>query len=364
MEEHTSGLENLNHDALLLEIRSIEDKLASLRKVYLARTGELPPRRQRDSDWRWTVFLSLGIAYITFIVYYFGVRQSGIGEGFAIPEFFYDIEVQYFAIFTFFSLVLILNVQQDRIRGYQVFVLFLGFWCAQWFIYDWSWWAMEIGFGHVDLATFWTRSFGAPFLIYHPPMWLFLVESLLGLTVSLYTFTIPHNYKTLAPPLLWLYTIFVNAFICDWIGLGTPITLIIGICLIIIVFGLMGFNIFSKFRGRNKNIGDKDKTMMKSLFSVKKWTLDPLGIPMLPINIVLIALSYLFNVLVPEVGLLMGLLSWFCFPGFVFFLNGTRFARLSRVKKILSVIFMIFVIVGLIVFVSVAVLRLAEINKP
>jgi hypothetical protein len=309
------------------EIRKTENKLSQLRDKYLSRSGVLPPRTFRDSGWRWTIFMTLGIAYITFVVYYLGIKEAGRGEGFGIPDFLYNVEVQYYGILTFYMIFGMINIQNHHLHGYQILLLFIGFWCTHWLIYDWSWWAMEIGFGHVDPAIFWTSKFYSPLLIEKPPMWLFLTLAILGSVMSLYTFSVPKNYTKLVPSIIWLYTVYMNGLVCSMVGLTPSIQLIIGLILITIAFGLAIFNTFQYWKEKKQEKGQKQ-------ISVSKGSFGPLRKPYGYILIFLAVFSFIFLATVPLVGFLMGMIVWYIVPLLFMILNAIRFRKLSRKKKI------------------------------
>jgi positive regulator of sigma E activity len=328
------------------EIHNAELKLNQLREEYLSRTGVLPSRTFRDIDWRWTIFMTLGIAYITFIVYYLAIKEAGRGEGFGIPDFLYNVEIQYYGVLTFFIIFGIVNIQTHRLRGYQVLVLFLGFWCAHWLLYDWSWWAMEIGFGHVDLDIFWVREFYAPLLIEKPPMWLFLIEAILGAVMSVYTFLVPNNYKKLIPTIIWLYAVYINALVCSMIGLNTPITLSIGLVLIAVAFGLMFYYSLQKLK-------ENKRKKAQTLNSIPaKVAASPLTKPYIYITIFLVAISYVFLVTIPLVGFLLGMVTWYVMPFVYFIVNAIPFQKLSQKKKIVIITSAIGGIVAIMLFLT------------
>jgi len=63
------------------QIKAIERSLDTLREEYLKRTGQLPPRDIRDFSWKWTIFMVLGFAFISCIVYLLGIAKVGEGLG-------------------------------------------------------------------------------------------------------------------------------------------------------------------------------------------------------------------------------------------------------------------------------------------
>ncbi len=320
-ESDTSSLEELS-----VEIRETELKLKKLRSEYLSRMGVLPPLNIKDKSWQWTIYMTFGIAYITFITYFLGIKQSGRGEGFWIPDFLYNAEVQFYGVLSFFIIFVIVNIQDRRLRGYQALALLLGFWCAHWFLYDWMWWAMEFGFGHEDI-TFWASEFYSPLLIEKPPMWLFLTLAVFGVGMSIYTFTVPNNYKKLIPTVIWLYAVYMNGLVCAMIGFNTSIQLAIGLVLVALAFSLSIYNVAKKMRDikaerRNtpNSIADESNPPL-----LKKYYLY--------IFIIMIVASYIFSVFIPVVGFIIGMVTWYIIPLIKFILNATPFQKLSNIEK-------------------------------
>ena len=149
-ENTTTILTNLEE-----EIWACEQRLESLRNDYMSKTGHMPRRSLNDSSWKWTIFMTLGFAFITMIVYLLGIRHTGSSSGLGIPEFFFETDISYFAILTFYLILAVLMVQSKKLRGYQSVSLILGFWCAHWLIYDWGWYAYSYGVGEIpDLSAF------------------------------------------------------------------------------------------------------------------------------------------------------------------------------------------------------------------
>ena len=329
-ESNTPSLEELSK-----EIRDTELKLKKLREEYLSRAGVLPPRTFQDKDWRWTIYMTLGIAYITFITYFMGIKQSGRGEGFWIPDFLYNAEVQFYGVLTFFVIFAIVIVQKQRLRGYQVLALLIGFWCTHWLLYDWIWWAMEFGFGHESLITFWTTKFYSPLLIEKPPMWLFLVLALFGCGMSAYTFFVPDDYKKLIPSIIWLYAVYMNGLVGAILGLNTPVTLAIGLTLIAIAFGLSIYNTVKKVK--------KVKTRKAEApnLPADKRNHQPLKKYYVFIFISLVVASYIFSILIPLIGFIIGMITWYVIPLTKFIINATPFQKLSKKKKIVVIVIVI-----------------------
>ncbi len=323
--------DQLSLEELSKEIHTAELKLEQLQQEYLSRTGVLPPRTIQDKEWQWTIYMTLGIAYITFITYFLGIKQSGRGEGFWIPDFLYNAEIQFYGVLTMFVIFAVVTVQNRRLRGYQALGLLLGFWCAHWFLYDWIWWAMEFGFGHEDIL-FWISEFYSPLLIEKPPMWLFLTLAVFGVGMSVYTFTVPDNYKKLIPTVIWLYAVYMNGLVCAMIGLSTPIALVIGL-----IFVTLSFSLSIYFAV--KKVKDSTGINKKTLTSLP----DEAPFPILRkyfwyIFILLVLTSYILSIFIPLAGLFVGMLTWYIIPSVKFIINATSFQKLSRTKKFIVII--------------------------
>nr|MDO8115616.1 hypothetical protein [Candidatus Sigynarchaeota archaeon] len=202
------------------DIFDCEHRLEALRKEYMARTGHMPARGMADFSWKWSIFMMLGFAYISMVVYLLGIAKAGRTSGLGIPSLFFSLDVAYFALLTFSALLMVIVIQAKKLAGYQSMALILGFWCAHWLVYDWSWMAYVFGIGSIgDPMSFWSSVFGRDFLVVDPPMWLFLTEAVVGGFVALYTFTFPRRKRELIPPVVWLYAVYANATICVYAGL-------------------------------------------------------------------------------------------------------------------------------------------------
>jgi hypothetical protein len=59
------------------EIWTCEQRLQELRNDYMARTGHMPTRILNDSSWKWSIFMCLGFAFISMIVYLLGIQKVG-----------------------------------------------------------------------------------------------------------------------------------------------------------------------------------------------------------------------------------------------------------------------------------------------
>ncbi|MFW9902549.1 MAG: hypothetical protein ACFFDY_14880 [Candidatus Thorarchaeota archaeon] len=341
-----SRIEESSINELEQQIKALENNLEELRAEYLNKTGQLPARNLSDFSWRWTIFITLGFAFISCIVFLLGISKRGISENTGIPSFFYHTDLAYFNILTLYAIIMVLIVQSNKISGYQMIVLISGFWCAHWLIYDWSWQALRIGMGTVDLNDFWTRGFGSPIVVPHPPMWMFLLWAVLGGIMAFYTFTIPKNYKELLPPTIWLYTGYPNASICEMIGISDEIILIIGIILIVISFSTAGFFTYRELRGRSME-WHKKRIEIKSSFKKENLKIDPLTLPWIFLIIGMLILMYLFFVLIPVVGLFLGFIPWMLIPLFYILFRGSsalKFRSTGRIIIAISLIISLIVI--------------------
>lgn len=323
------------------EIWNHEQRLQELRNDYMARTGHMPTRKLNDSSWKWSIFMCLGFAFISMVVYLLGINKVGSDAGMGIPGFFFNTEIAYFAILTFYVVLTVLIIQSKQLSGYQSMTLMLGFWCAHWLIYDWGWYAYEYGVGEIDLSVFWQNLLGTPIFIPDLPFWLFLIIAVLGGLMAFYTFTIPRCRKQLIPPIIWLYTGYFNASICRLMGLSADNILIVGIVLVVIAFGLMGFFIFQRLkRGLPEWLVNYTK---------RKWTIDPLGLPFVFVIVGMLLLMHLFLTINPTLGLFLGMIPWYFLPTYYIVVHSTGVAKVRRKWKfviigILTALFVAFVV--------------------
>jgi hypothetical protein len=331
------------------EILECEKNLQELRDEYMVRKGHMPLRKLNESSWKWTIFMTLGFCFITMIVYLLGIRKAGSALGLGIPDFFFETEISYFAILTFYMLITLLMAQYKKLSGMQSMSLILGFWCAHWLIYDWGWWAYMYGIGNItDPAAFWLDTFGNDLLIPDPTMTLFLVIAILGAFMSIYTFSIPKKRRHLIPPILWLYTSYFNPSILSIFELNSMIIIAIAITLTIISFVVAGFYTFQRIR---KGLPNWIKNFGKNIFNIKrKWTIDPLGFPIILIMLCMLLMTHLFLALNPAIGLYLGMIPWFFVPTYYILIHSTGLAKARRINKIiamglLTTLFVVFIII-------------------
>jgi hypothetical protein len=325
---------------LEIQIRNLEENLDELRTDYMKKTGHLTPRRLKDFDWKWMIFITLGFAFISSIVYLLGISKKGQTLNTGIPAFFYNTEIAYFSILNMYVIIMILIPQSNKISGYQTLALISGFWCAHWLIYDWAWWALTIGMGVTSLEGFWTGHFTSPLVVPSPPMWMFLIWAILGGIMALYCFTIPRRYRELLPPTLWLYIAYPHASIMDSIGLESDMILLIGIILIIISFSIATYYTIRRFKEGIPEWMKKRKKFFEK-FTKKNWKFDPLTGPTLVIIIIMLLLMHLFLVFIPVIGLFLGFIPWFLVPLFYVIFKSSSIRKYSRVLQILFAIFII-----------------------
>lgn len=338
-------------EELELNIRTLENDLQKLRKQFLRKTGRFPATSYKDPSWRWTVFITLGFAFISSMVFLLGIRKSGSDANKGIPAFFFQTDMSYFAILTMYVVVMVLVVQSDKISGYQALVILLGFWCSHWLIYDWTWHAINIGMGQTELAGFWESLFYAPLVMPRPPMWMFLTWAIIGGIIALYTFTVPKNGKELIPPALWLYTAYANATICEIIGLERGVILIIGIILIIITFICMGFFTISRLRSELTTLV-RVREDFKSKFKKENLKLDPLSIPWVFIFVGMLITMYLFLVLIPVIGLFFGIIPWFIMPFYFILFRSSSAVKYSKRIQVLIGLVLLIVVIGILLFMN------------
>lgn len=334
-------------DELENEIWACETRLQQLRDHYMAKTGHMPLRKLNDSTWKWSVFMCLGFAFITMVVYLLGIRKTG--EGLGIPDFFFNTEIAYFAILTFYGLLMILIVQHNKLSGLQSMSLLLGFWCAHWLIYDWGWWAYCYGVGEIpDLAVFWQSFFGQDLLIIDPPMWLFLMEAVLGGAMAFYTFAIPKRRRHLIPPFVWLYAAYINATILAAAGVDAMAILTVAIILVSISFGLMGlFSIQRLRQGLPEWLSNWRSPKGERKRGIRSW--NPLGFPFIFILVGMLLGMHFFLTTNPTLGLFLGLIPWYLLPTYYIFVHSTGVMKRRRLIKVivigaLSALFIAFVV--------------------
>lgn len=319
------------------QIKAIERSLETLREEYLERTGQLPPRDIRDFSWKWTIFMVLGFAFISCIVYLLGIAKVGKGLDTGIPAYFFHTDISYFGILTFYIIIMVLVTQSNKINGYQTILLISGFWCAHWLIYDWTWYAIKIGMGLQNLDGFWEQGFGSPILIPHPPMWMFLMCAILGGFMAFYTFSIPKDYKELSPPLIWLYASYFNASILEFSGIEEGTILIVGMVLTILAFSLATiFTILHLKKGLPNWLTNRE--IIKNSMKKKNWRLDPLSPPWIIIIIVMLSLMHLFLVLIPGVGLFFGFIPWFLVPFYYIMFKASSGIKHSKIIQIIGIL--------------------------
>jgi hypothetical protein len=332
------------------EIWTCEQRLQALRNDYRARTGHMPTRSLNDSSWKWSIFMCLGFAFISMIVYLLGISKVGADAGMGIPEFFFNTEIAYFALLTFYVVLAVLMVQSQKLSGYQSMSLILGFWCAHWLIYDWGWYAYEFGVKEItDLSGFWQDLFSSPLLIPNPPYWLFLTIAILGGIMAFYTFTIPRCRKHLIPPIIWLYAGYINASICKTMGLSSPDILIVAIVLVALSFGLMGYFTFLRLkRGLPAWLANFGKAAEGG--KKRSWTTNPLGFPLVLAIVGMLLLMHLFLATNPALGLFLGMLPWYFLPTYYILINSTGVAKVQGLKRllitsILTALFVAFIVI-------------------
>ncbi len=333
------------------EILSTENKLRELKNQYKSLTGHVPLRKLSDHDWKWTIFMVLGFEFISCMVYLLGIRKAGRDLNTGIPSIFFSTDFAYFAILSFYILFMVLVIQPEKLGSIQTISLFLGFWCFHWLIYDWSWWAIQAGFGNIgDPSQFWVTPFGFDALIPDPPMWLFLTEALLGSIMGLYTFTVADSYKKVIPPAIWLFAIYGNAMIGAQIGLSRGMIIFTGIALVVIAFALAGFFTFQKIKRNDYPSWLKNFNTLKNKLKRENWSLDPLSPPCILIILIMLFLMHLFLVLIPVVGLFLGMIAWYFLPFFIILYHASNAPKYAKNKRLGIIIFLIAFIVILWLF--------------
>jgi hypothetical protein len=331
------------------DIRDQEAQLEKLRNDYMKLTGHMPVK-VNDFEWKWSVFMGIGFAWITMIVYLLGIRYVGTGT-FSIPSFFFNTEIAYFIILTIYGLLMVIMSQAHKFSGLQSMSYILGFWCAQWLFYDWEWYAYMIGI-HAETpdAAFWQRAFSRNFLIISPPMWLFLVLAIIGACIGIgYTFTFPRRRRHLLPPMLWIISVyFLPTILHDIFGVSADAVQTVSICFLVAVFGLMAYFIGERIHERLPEWRSRREKRAKL-----KVTLDPLGFPFAILMLGLVATTHLFLVLSPAVGLFVGLTAWFIVPIYYLLVHSTGIAKARLAIRIAVPIILAVLAVGFIIAASI-----------
>ena len=349
-----SEVNDLSEEQLELEIQNSEKRLQELRTQYMKKTGHLPARSLNDTTWRWTIFMTLGFAFITSMVYLIGIRHSGRDLSTGIPSFFFQTDFAYFAILTFYMILCVLVVQFDKLSGYQTWAVILGFWCAHWLIYDWAWWAIEGGFGHLAERTdFWNENFGYDLLVVDPPMWLFLTEALIGATTALYTFTVVDKYKALLPPAIWLFAAYANPEICKQLGVDASIIQVMAIIFLCVQFSLMGIFTYKRLKkGRPSWIPSRNE--IRNRFKRENWTFNPMSLPWILVIVVMLTLMHLFLILIPVIGLFLGMIPWFFLPLYFILFRSSDVMNSSKKRQYIFAGLLVGFFVLLVVFMTLA----------
>ncbi len=332
------------------DIRDHEAQLEKLRHDYMKLTGHMPVKLN-DSGWKWSVFMGVGFAYISMIVYLLGILYYGKSEasGFGIPSFFFATDIAYFPILTMYVLLMLMMAQSQKLSGFQSMSFILGFWCTHWLFYDWGWHAYLIGIHQITPdAAFWASAFPRDFLIVDPPMWLFLVEAIVGVCIGIYAFTFPRRRRDLIPPILWLYGTYFNATILEIAGVSDEAISIVAICFLVAVFGSIAYFLGERIYRRLPEW----RSMPEKLF---RWrlTLDPLGFPLVFVMVGLVGMTNFFLVLSPAIGLFFGLIPWYIVPVYYILIRSTGIAKASRVVKIVVVSILSAIFITFIVLVSI-----------
>ncbi len=338
---------NDTFSALVEKISTTEKQLAELYDQYRAITHNsyetsLPLQNTRGSSrWRWTIFMCLGYAFISCVTYLLGIAKSGRDLGLGIPEFFFEVDIAYYAILNFYVLFMILIPQLKEFKDYQIWTIFFGFWCCHWLIYDWWWWAYEFGVGKIpDINAFWLKPFYSPLLMPNPPMYLFLIEAILGSIMGIYTFFIPRNGKQLAPTFMWLWAVYINASVMMLLGVEMPWILIVGITIVVIAYAIAINNTirFIKRRKESSVLEDEEKESAQINEKIKNsiWgkilQFDVLKKPWVFILIAIFGFMYLFLATRPAIGLYMGMLIWYIIP-LLYLVRKSLISMLLKFKK-------------------------------
>jgi len=329
------------------EIDDNEKKLVELRIEYMKKTGHMPIKLN-DFEWKWAVFMGVGFAFISMIAYLLG-SGDGKNSGKGIPNFFFGGDIEYFVIMTMYALLMIMMTQARKLSGLQSMSFILGFWCMQWFFYDWGWQFYQLGVGdHANTASWWQSAFNRSFLVMNTPYWMFLTDAIIGLLIGIYTFTFPRRRRHLIPPILWLYGAYFNPTILHMTGVSDQAIFVVAICFLVTIFGTMGLFIIqwmhTKWPDWREN---KSKPRQK-----RKLSLEPLGFPLVILMVGMVAMTDLFLLLSPAIGLFFGLIPWYLVPIYYILIHATGVAKSHRVQKIIVVSILTALFVAFIIVVS------------
>ena len=330
--EHASSANNLE-----AEITKEETHLQDLRNEYMKLTGHMPVKKINDFEWKWSIFMGIGFAYISLIFYLLGIAKDGKDAGFGIPAFFFGTDIMFYAILTMYTLLMVMMAQARKLSGLQSMAFLLGFWCTQWLFYDWGWYAYKMGIHEISNDPgFWNSFCGRNFLVMNTPMWLFLTEAIVGFLIGVYTFTFPRSRRHVIPPILWLYGTYFNAYVLYYAGVSAESIFVVAICILVAIFGLIGFFIVERIHAALPKWRSMRASPAAGENAKRKWKLssDPLGFPVVFVMVGLVATTHLFLILSPVIGLFFGLIPWYFVPIYYIMIRSTGIARMTKKRKI------------------------------
>ncbi len=180
-------------------------------------------------------------------------------------------------------------------------------------------------------------------------MWLFLTEAILGALMGLYTFFIPHRTRDLIPTIGWLYTVYVNASICSYLNLQTPVILAIGIIIIGCCFGLAIWNtkrsgFIKQIKANSNSQNHEDSSSLTAQFH-NFIHLEIFKPPWIYLVIACIISTYFITIYFPATGTLIALIPWYFIPLFYFFHQCVvNFQKTKTEKRILLGVAFTFII--------------------
>lgn len=339
---------------LTTQIQETERILKDYYEKYETITGESYVQPVAKSQWNWTRLLTIGFAFISCMVYLLGIAKVGKDSS-GLPELFFGVDVQYYLFLTFYFLLAVIIPQIHQLKGYQIMQLFLGFWCFHWLVYDWWWWAYELGLGVVyNTPEFWNDLFYSPLLIPNPPMWLFLVEAFLGTGIGFYTIFVPKSNRDIAPSFIYLYTVYMNASVGLVFGLTTPVILGIGITLILIAYGLAILSMKRNhvFEAIKQRYISKNRET-KSSSSSQPWidrilSFDAFKAPWSYVTIFCLITFHVITLILPGLGVLFALIPWYLIPILFLFRQSIYHNSWSAKKK--RILFILIVVLIMLAF--------------
>jgi len=107
----------------------------------------------------------------------------------------------------------------NKLTFYNASKFFVFFFLSFWFFYDWAWWFIVI---LNDFSQFtWYMPFYFDIIIEGPPMWFFLMMSILGIVMSVLLLKMRDRWRSLFPFILYLIYVYALGGITEVIEIDT-----------------------------------------------------------------------------------------------------------------------------------------------